>query len=227
MDEFDFKEEKVKKPSRFGAALLNCASLLFLVAAIAVGAYFTLLFLNPQSSLNPFPPVVATETQAPTPTVAAETATATMEPSPTATLEPTPTPEPAIPSRSFGLQAGDNPAAMDSTIFHPDLGCNFMGVAGQVFGLDGLPIRDLQVRVYGTLSTGPIDKVGVTGAATQYGSGEYFEVQLADEPIASENTIQVMVQDADGAPMSSAFTFSTTTSCQANLIMINFAEVAQ
>ncbi|MEX1246982.1 MAG: hypothetical protein WEA61_00750 [Anaerolineales bacterium] len=223
MDEFDFKEEKPRKPSRFGAALLNCVSLLFVFATLAVGAYFALLFLNPQSELNPFPPPVATVTQAASSTPTLETASATPTPTFTTTPEPTLTPTPQELGQSFGIQEG-SPAALDASVFHPELSCNFMGVAGQVFSLDGLPIADLEVAVSGTLNDEAVNKVGVTGAATQYGAGAYYEIQLSNQPIASAGTLQITVKQADGQPMSDPFTFSTTASCQENLVMINFAE---
>ncbi|MEX2160818.1 MAG: hypothetical protein WD751_02795 [Anaerolineales bacterium] len=223
MDEFDFKEEKTRKPSRFGAAFLNCASLAFLISALALGAFFAFLFLNPQSELNPFPPAAVTATQAATPILEAASATATSTPTFTATPEPTLTATAQELGRSFGFQEG-SPAALDASVFHPELGCNFMGVAGQVFGLDGVPIADLEVVVNGTLNGEAINKTGVTGAATQYGSGAYYEVQLSNQPIASDGTLQITVKMADGQPLSNPFAFNTTASCEENLVMINFAE---
>lgn len=221
MDEFDFKEEKTHKPSKFGAAIWNCASILFFFAALAAAAFFVLLFLNPQSEFNPFPPPDATAQPSATATLlVSETPT----PTPTATLEPpTATSTPDEPGGFFGIQEG-SPAALDSTVFHPELACNFMGVAGQAFGLDSAPIADLRVQITGTLNGEAVDKTGLTGAATQYGSGQYYEVQLAATPIASDNTLQIVLLDAVGQPISAAFTFSTTASCQENLLLINFSE---
>lgn len=221
MDEFDFKEEKTKKSFKIGSAFWNCASMFLFIAALAVAGFFALLFLDPQSGLNPFPPLVATATEAATATSTPEvaTATATLEPTATATLEPTAEPL----SRSYAIQEG-SPAPLDASVFHPELGCNFLGIAGQAFGADGAPLADLQVRVTGTLNNEAVDKVGVTGAATQFGAGSYYEVQLANAPVISENALQVTLQTTDGQALSAPFTFSTTDSCQANLILINFVE---
>src|SRR3989304_4580193 len=145
-DEFDFKKEKgPKKTFRFGSALWNCASLFLLLSTLAAAAFIALLFLNPQSELNPFPPQEATATQSPTPT-------------------PPPTATPDELGSFFEIQEG-SPSAVDSTVFHPELGCNFMGVAGQAFGANGAPIADLQVQVRGTLAGPPVDKTGLPGAA--------------------------------------------------------------
>jgi glycerol kinase len=100
-----------------------------------------------------------------------------------------------------------------------------MGVAGQVFGLDGSPITGMQVHVTGMLGDQTIDKLGLTGAATQYGAGEYYEVQLGNQAIASENTLQVTLLDSNGTMVSNPEPFSTTTSCQENLVLINFSQI--
>jgi len=220
MDEFDFKEEKTRKPSKFGAAFWNCGSLFFFLGALAAAAFIILLFLNPFSEFNPFPPI---------PPSAVPTSTPTLEPvppteTPTATPEPSATPTVDVAGGFFQIQEG-SPAPLDSTVFHPELGCNFMGVAGQVFSLEGNPVTGLQVHVTGTLGDQSIDKIGLTGAATQYGAGAYYEVQLGTQPIASDNTLQVTLLNASDGPISDPFNFSTTTSCQENLVIINFSEM--
>ena len=225
MDEFDFNEEQTKKGFRFGPALLNCGTLLLFIGALLVGGLFILIFLDPQSEINPFPPALAAATQPVngTPT-ATEEISSTPAATPTATAEPpSPTPTAEEVGEFFGIQEG-SPIAMDSSVFHPELGCDFMGVAGQAFNLDGAPIADLSVHVSGTLGTESVDKLGLTGAATQYGAGEYYEVQLANQPVASESTLQVTLLDASGQAVSDAFSFNTTASCQENLVMINFVE---
>ncbi len=219
MDEFDFKEEKTSKPPRkFGAAVWNLGSIIALISTLCAGGYFTQIFLDPQSGLNPLPPATAT--------VELRTATlellATQTPThtPTATSEPTATPEPVS---SFRIQEG-SPAALDSSVFHPELGCNFSGVAGQVFGLDDAPITGLRVQVTGTLSGEAVDKIGLTGAATQYGPGAYYEIQLGDAPAASE-TLHIVLINEQGQPISESTAFSTFDNCQQNLIFINFKEL--
>jgi hypothetical protein len=97
-----------------------------------------------------------------------------------------------------------------------------MGVAGQAFGLDDTPIPGLRVQVSGTLAGNAIDKLGLTGAASQFGAGSYYEIVLGDEPLASEGDLEIQVVDADGFAASDAYSFSTFSSCEQNLILINF-----
>lgn len=216
MDEFDFKEVKARKPGKLGAAVWNCGSLFFFLGAIAAVAFIILLFLNPFSEFNPFPPIPPTDVPTNTPAASAtETPTPTLEPTATPTIEET--------GSLFQIQEG-SPVAMDSTIFHPELACNFSGVAGQAFGANGTPISGLQVHVTGTLGDQTIDKIGLTGAATQYGSGAYYEIQLASQAIASSNTLHITLLDAGGGPISEQFDFSTSADCQESLVMINFSE---
>lgn len=220
MDEFDFKEEKPKTPVKIGAAFWNCGSLVFFLGAIAAAAFIILLFLNPFSGFNPLPPIPPTALPTNTATPAPETPTET----PTATLEPSATPTVDVAGGFFRVQEG-SPVSLDSTVFHPELACNFMGLAGQAFGLDGTPITGLQVHVTGTLDGQPVDKIGLTGAATHYGSGAYYEVQLGTTPVASDNTLQVTLLNAGGAAISEPFSLSTAASCQENLMMLNFSEL--
>jgi hypothetical protein len=224
MDEFDFKEDKPAKKSRkFGAAIWNLASTLLVLATLCIGAFFVFLFLNPQSQFNPLPPVTNTPAVAATQTSILPTAEATLEPTatPTATPEPTSTPEPIT---MFGIQEG-SPVALDASVFHPELACNFMGVAGQAFGLDDAPITGLRVQVTGTLNGEAVDKLGLTGAATQYGPGAYYEIQLADAPSASEGTLQIAVFNEAGQNVTAATAFSTFADCTQNLILINFKQL--
>jgi hypothetical protein len=232
MDEFDFVEKKPKRRFRLGAALLNLISLGILVATIALGAYYVLIFLDPQSEFNPFPPPPASSNTATVEVPATEVAlevseepTATDLPEATATATEIPatatTAATRAPGSYYEIQPG-SPVALDASIFHPDSGCSFMGVAGQAFGLDDTPIPGLRVQVSGMLAGNPIDKLGLTGAASQYGAGSYYEIVLGDEPLASEGDLEIQVVDADGFAASDAFSFSTFSSCEQNLILINF-----
>lgn len=233
MDDFDFIDQKPKRRFRLGAALLNLISLGLFLATLCVGGYYALLYLDPQSEFNPFPPPASGIAPAASPTVLEPliqevteepTVAATNTPlPPTATTVPaTPTITPTrAPGSYYELQPG-SPVSLDSSIFYPDLGCSFLGVAGQAFGLEDTPIPGLNVWVNGLLNGEVVDKLGLTGAASQYGAGSYYEIILSDEPIDSEDSLQIQILDADGVPASDSYGFSTFASCEQNLILINF-----
>jgi hypothetical protein len=117
-----------------------------------------------------------------------------------------------------------SPAALDAAVFRPELACNFLGVFGQVFGLDDAPITGLRVQISGSLNGEAIDKLGLTGAASQYGSGAYYEIQLANAPVASDNTLSIVLLNEAGDTVSSPISFSTSGECSQNLILINFKQ---
>lgn len=222
MDEFDFKEEKPRGSKRkLGATVLNFGSLLALLASLCSGAFFLQLFLDPDSELNPLPPMTAT--LAPTQTPALPTATLQPTALPTDQPSPTPEPSPTVPALIYSLQDG-SPAYLEAALFRPEQACNFLGVFGLVFGLNEASLPGIRVQVSGTLNGEPVDKLGLTGAAMQYGAGAYYEVQLADTPIASDNTLQVVLLNEHGQPLSPPVPFSTRAECNQNLIMINFRQ---
>ena len=247
MDDFDFIEPKTKKRFRLGAAFLNMLTLGIVLSTLAVGTFFVLIYLNPQGPLNPFPPASVAEAIADVPPTddietlvqealaditasaqAAATATPTETPEASATQAPSETPVPGSPTPAatrapgsyYEIQDG-SPAYLDSSVFHPDLECNFLGVAGQAFGLDDAPIAGLFVQVDGELEGENIEKVALTGAATHYGSGSYYEIQLATSPSNAIGLVITLLLES-GEMISDPFSFDVTSDCEENLVLINF-----
>ena len=256
MDAFDFTEdeeeekvEKKKKPRRkrnsnIGALIWNFGTLFFLVGSLCVGGLFIAIFLNPNSSINPWPPPTATLPSIailpqPTPTDFAGPAPTptflpTAGPSPTGTnaLLPTPTdvtivtPSPTTHSESefsYQLQEG-NPIQLPSIIYHPALECAFLGVGGQAIDKNAAPVLGFAIQLTGTVDGEPIDLLTFTGAATQFGPGGY-EIKIADAPFDSTEQLQVQLLNQQGFPLSPLIVFDTFDDCSQNMILINFVEV--
>jgi hypothetical protein len=161
------------------------------------------------------PPIKATGIAA-TPTL---TQTMPISPTKTAVIASAPTPEPR-----FLVQAGT--PVETANFVHPDTGCNWMGVAGQVFGNDEKPIAGLVVEVAGTLGDKPVLFLALTGGNTILGPGGY-EITLTDQPVASTGMLWVQIFDLNGNPQSEKILFNTyaaTENCDNNLIVINFNE---
>ncbi len=205
-DVFDYydEEEERKTKSNQGAMVLNILTVLVLLTAFCAGGIFLMIFLNPQSSLNPFPPptmpaLIPTATVIPTSGVQLPpTWTPTPPPPPTNTPEPTytltseigqPTPEntrdPAE-GMPFVMQDG-NPQYIPN-IYHPDDGCNWMGVGGQVIGLDGGAVLYLSIKLDGSLNGEAIEMITISGTAPQYGTAGY-EFKLSDQPVNSTQNL--------------------------------------
>lgn len=243
--EEDFEEELSSSPQLPPGLIWNILTGLTILAALIIGVVFLVIFVNPQSGLNPLPPttmpaLVNTQTPSPTPKdVLPPTWTPTIAPTqgpttpPTATDTPMPdtptaapeTPTPRTPGTSlvsFTLQE-DSPEHTENYV-HEDAGCQWLGVAGQVFDSEGEPIHDVLVTVKGTLGEQDINKFIFTGMASEYGEGGY-EVELGDQPQNTQDSLYIQLLDqTDNLPLSEKFYFDTFDDCERNLVIINFQQ---
>jgi hypothetical protein len=123
------------------------------------------------------------------------------------------------PPFAFTLRAA--PSALASTRIHPSDGCSWLGIAGQAFDLQGVPIPGLQVNLGGTLNEQPVSKTSLTGTEPLYGEAG-FEIVLAREVIESAGTLWVQLADQANLPISDQIHFDTFADCERNLLLINF-----
>jgi hypothetical protein len=119
------------------------------------------------------------------------------------------------------LQPG-SPTWVENFI-HPEAGCNWMGVGGQVFDLQGNAVSNLVVKLTGTLNGEPVELIALTGGALNLGPGGY-EFKLSDHPFATVETLWVSAFDKDGNAISDPEAISTYDSCEKNFVIINFSE---
>ncbi len=232
--------------------ILNILTVFVLLGALCIGTLFLVVFANPRTSLNPFPPPTLPPTVAPAtatapaaqrlpPTHTMEPPTETPEPTVTGTASPTDiptetptqfvlvslTPVPVTEAQdlsgvAFGLKEG-SPQPLPN-FARPELGCAFLGVAGQAFDLAGNVIsQGITIQLGGLLSGSILNQLSLTGATNLYGPGSY-EFILADQPIASSNTLWVQLLDQAGLPLSEKLFFDTFDDCERNLILINFQQ---
>lgn len=141
--------------------------------------------------------------------IAPATATATFTVTPTAVLMP------------YALQP-NSPVYIQNFV-HSDKGCNWMGVAGQVFDKAGKPVAGLVVVVEGSLGQRVLDEVTLTGLSTSYGPGGY-EIVLDTKTAASSNSLFISLHNLAGTPLTNRIPFNTFTDCTKNLIVINFKQ---
>jgi hypothetical protein len=249
MDEINF-DPKPRRGRKLAAAMWNVLTLIILIITVFVVRYFVVVYNNPYSNSNLFPPPtvpakLSLPTSTPTslvilpaswtPTIALEP-TLTETPRPSSTLAPTstsftivtapPTLKPTKPPLGypFVLQRG-SPVAV-ANIYHPEWGCNWMGVGGQVVDMNGDPLLGLIIKLSGAL-TGvhlPEHMTSLTGVALNYGRAG-FEFTLADHPIASKGTLWLQLLDQSLIPISDKVYFDTYESCEKNLIIVNFKRI--
>lgn len=201
-------------------------------AAAEVIATLTLTPTTPPPSQTPTP----TDTPEPTETEAPE-ATETPEPTeedeptetatraatrasttttPTATLTETTT---AGTSSEYEYILRDDEIEYVSN-FANDAGCDWMGVAGQVFNAASEPVTGLYVHVMDGESFDIRVKSGDTPA---YGDSGW-EVYLDDHPVERTYTVQLELED--GEQISEAVSVQTTDSCDMNLVLLVFEQAS-
>ncbi len=244
MDPFEYNEP-VPKRRNIGGFIWNVLTILVLASVACVAGGTFMIFTDPNVPFNFFPPPTqAPPTATPTPTarvilpptwtpLPSLTPTITPTPEPTATaafvlpetpispLEPTITPSSEL---RFAVDVG-SPVAISSLAFHPEAGCNWLSVAGQVLNASGAPVSTgVVVQLGGDLGGRRMDIPSLTGVAPQFGPAGY-EIQLADYPTVSKDTLWIQLLDQAGVPMSEKVYFSTFEDCTQNLIIINFRQV--
>jgi hypothetical protein len=252
MDAFDYADaQKAPPPRKFSAIVWNVLTMLILLCVVCIGVVFLMIFLNPGASLNPFKPIeMPTEfilpTSTPTRKTLPPTWTPTVTPLPSATYTPRPT-NTTIPSNtpygattdtpggptdtpgpmSFALLPGD-PQAISADVYHPGIGCAWMGVSGLALDKTDKAIEGLVVQLGGTLEGRTFEpQMTLTGLGSSDGR---YEFTIADHPIASDHTLWVQLFDQSGlVPMSEKIPFSTYAECdkdiKKNLIIINFKQI--
>jgi hypothetical protein len=250
MDTFEYSDpfEDPVPPKRQNGLIWNAMTVVVLTATFLTGGTFLSIFTNPHSFLNPFPPpVISTATPSPTPSptplytlpptwtpapTSLPTETSTPAPTSTPLLSPTPADTPTATQEkdvfqgrgpSFTLQQG-SPKALPN-IYHPDRGCDWMGVGGQAVDLNGAPYIGLIVQLGGSLGGRHYDtKLSITGTAPQYDRAG-FEFVIADRPIASRQTLWLQLLDQAGLPLSEKIYFDTYNDCEKNLIILYFTQI--
>jgi len=166
--------------------------------------------------------VLLAPTQAVTLIPASPTLTVTIEITPTQAAAPEVITEPQA---QFMVQTGT--PVETANFLHPEAGCNWLGVGGQVFGKDEKPVTGLVVEVGGTLADSPVLFLTLTGGNTILGPGGY-EITISDQLIASEGSLWVQLYDLNGIPQSEQIYFDTyaeNDNCEKNLIIVNFNEI--
>lgn len=246
MDAFDYADAQ-KAPSRSMSSLVwNILTVLVLLSALCIGIVFLMIFINPNNSLNPLKPIpVDTKISLPTSTSTPRQLPPTWTPTPTLTPAPTNTPRPTItlvptstpfgaptdtpgPTNtpgpmSFELQPGD-PQAIPARVYHPGIGCNFMGISGQALDVRNNAVEGMVVQLSGTLE-GRLFETQFTLTGLVVSSDGRYEFTIADHPIASKQTLWVQLLDQSGLiAMSDKITFDTYDDCERNLIIINFRQ---
>jgi hypothetical protein len=159
-------------------------------------------------SLTPFLP-----SRTPIPT---DTPTPTNTPDATATNTPLPT---NTRSQFQWTKTTDSPRFAEQRFY--DVGCSWIGFAGQVFNLAGQPASgSYRVHVWDDRPNG-VDIRAVVGDAPIYGQTAW-EQFVGDEPFVW--TFFLQLERVDGSPASQVYQVTTRASCRENLIYFDFIQ---
>ncbi|WP_299027399.1 hypothetical protein [uncultured Thermanaerothrix sp.] len=224
-------------------------NVLTLLVWLGIGGVLLLvgvIYVNPNSPVNPFPPrplptllslPTLGEVPSPTPWSTETVLKIPPTPAPSATLTPEPTlilatplPEqsnpigtPTSPYRyAFAVQG--KPNAISAALYYPERTCDWTGVAGRVFDIQGSPAIGIRVSLQGYLGGKSMSLLSLTGTASLYGPSG-FEFTLADRPLASRGTLYIQLLDQADLPLSPQIAFDTFAECDKNLILIDFKQV--
>lgn len=139
---------------------------------------------------------------------------------PIMTLTPTPTPHPIL------VYVQPQSPVYLVNFLHPELGCTWSGVAGQIFNSTGEPVNGLIIEINGELNGNPFLGLGLTGTSLPIGPGGY-EIQLSDKPLNSNHSLSLRIFDQHGNQLNETLPLVTFNDCQKNLIIINFNLLSQ
>jgi hypothetical protein len=248
----DFNDIDFDRPSQKPAPTIqvwDILSIVVLLVTVCIGAYYLLVFINPDIPFNPFPPARLQPKMTPTSTITPIVMPATWTPSATPYIPPTDTPLPtftevytptpvilvpptATPVPSATLKPSATPRApysakveyIASSKYRPEFGCNWLGVAGIVLDKNGAHHIYVQVLLIGTLGSESINNITVSGTAPQYYGASGFEFQLGTTPKDSTKSLYLQLRDQGGMPLSENVYINTYSSCDKNMVFITFRE---
>lgn len=170
---------------------------------------------------SPSPTGRATVTSSPTATVTVTpTGTGTRIPSPTPTLTPvTATATSTGAPFDYVLQTGSPVFTEYFAGPNPNTLCDWAGLAGQVFDINGFGKVGVTVHVFGS---GVNERVTSGSFSSDYGAGGW-EVNVHVQPVERDYTVRI--ETSGGTPLSEDVEVTTRDSCDENLVLINFREV--
>jgi hypothetical protein len=109
-----------------------------------------------------------------------------------------------------------------------DLGCDWLGVGGQIFNLEGVVQKDILIKAGGEVDGNPVlEEITMPLAEPEidmaYGPGG-FEITLADSPVESDSNLWIQLFSLGGDPLSEKIYLITYDDCSKNLLLMNFIE---
>lgn len=204
----------------------NLGTLLLLLATGAFVVWLALVWSDPQSRLNPFPPPTPFVEVTATPLGFVAQASPTPNESGQIVVVATQTPA-APPQQATSTApaqtatASPYPFVLDGEILYipneNDLGCNWWSIAGRITDQNGEPLEGYRVQVTGE----GVDEVVFSGGTLTFGAGSY-ELPLVGTPQDADFTVQLF--SPQEAPLSEPIPVTTRADCEGNVTVVNFVQ---
>ncbi len=237
---FDYDDAPPERePARI--ELWDMLSILTLLLTLCIGAYFVAVFANPSAAFNLLKPgrndpptPTITQIQPPstwTPTLPGPSETPTLTLLPTITLPATPTLVSLItpsvtptPTRTPKAPFTHTISQISSEAYHPELGCNWQGVAGRVVGPNNEELNGYIILLNGFYNGKSFEEYKAAGIAQIYGrSGFEFQLETGSSPIDSKGLLAIQVFDfQSGRPVTDKIPIDTSSDCSRNLVIVLF-----
>jgi hypothetical protein len=99
-----------------------------------------------------------------------------------------------------------------------EFGCQWLGIAGNVTGINGEPLTDLVVEAIGS----NFETVTFTGGAQRWGLAGY-EIEVDDRP--NTESYDVRLLGPTGLPLSEFISVTTGDNCDQNVVVVDFLQV--
>jgi hypothetical protein len=238
----DFKN--IDRPRRPPLKVWDILSIGVLLVTACIGLYFLMVYLSPNILLNPFSPQKLEARLVPTYTITPLVLPATWTPSATPYIPPTDTPRPTftpiftstpvllVPPTKTPIPTSTPKAPysakidyISSGVYHPEFGCNWLGVAGIVLDKNNAHHYGLQVILAGTLDGHSINNFMISGMAPQLYGTSGFEVQIGSTPLDSKGTLYLQLRDqGGGVQLSENIYINTYSDCSKNMVYVRFKQ---
>jgi hypothetical protein len=195
------------------AGFYHFVTLVALIGTVASIIWIALIWVDPQSAVNPFPPATPFIQVTATPAGAVQQIAATPDASGQIFVVITDTP-PAITRSAFAFSVRDAVTYLPNA---NDFGCEWWSIAGSVTDLNGNAVNGLRVQISGQ----GINETIFSGTAQTFGAGG-FELPLIGTPQQADFSVQLF--SAQQEALSDPFTVRTRSDCEGNVVVVNFVE---
>lgn len=245
MSEFDNIDFDRPPEKRAAAPSLNnwdILSIAVLVITVCIGLYFLLVFMSPNTPLNPLSAANASRGLPPTPTATLIQLEPTWTPSATPYIPPTDTPRPTftpiftptqfslvpptktpIPTKTPKAPYSVTVEYISSTKYYPELGCNWQGVAGIVLDVNNAHIYGLQLLLTGFWNNQSVNNFMISGTFPLLYGQSGWEFKLGDVPTNTKGTLSLQLRDQGGSvKLSEDVVINTYSDCNKNMVFVKF-----